>query len=177
MARDHFARGCQELGIAPKDLPSLTLAYHSTEHYGLIAQALQEQWQKSLGLKISLQKLDFKVLHDNLMKRNYDIGILYWIAQYNDQMNILDRFSTPTNPKNYSGWDNTDYAHLLASSLLEKTEKRRHALLAQAESLFVEEMPLIPIFHWQNAYVIREGVRGMYVSPIGSIHLEHVSFD
>ena len=49
--------------------------------------------------------------------------------------------------------------------------KERIAFLRQAEQILINEMPIAPIYHWNQVYLCQPRLKGMYISPIGSIHL------
>jgi oligopeptide transport system substrate-binding protein len=91
-------------------------------------------------------------------------------------MNILDRFRKKSNPKNYSNWENERYISLLDQSAFELGTKRE-VLLDEAEEIFIEEMPIAPIFHGSSIRMIQPYIKGIYTSSIGSVHLEKIYFD
>ena len=45
-------------------MEGLTFMYVSSEMNYLLAQELQNQWLKVLGVKVNLQSVEFKVLHE-----------------------------------------------------------------------------------------------------------------
>lgn len=176
-AKTHLERGLKELNLTPKDLDGLVLSYSTNTNYKRLAQAIQQQWKESLGISIKLEETDFKILMDKLNRRDYQIGLSIWIVQYNDQMNILDRFKSRSNAKNYPGWENEKYIQLLDQSALATSAEERLAILEEAEELITEETPFTPLYHWNCVYLKKARVHGLYISPVGSIHLNHVFID
>ena len=61
---------------------------------------------------------------DKLIKRDYFLRQSLWVAQYNDQMNILERFKYKTNAKNYANWENPEYIRLIDESFYQNGPKR-----------------------------------------------------
>ena len=49
--------------------------------------------------------------------------------------------------------------------------KKRISYLKQAENILIEEMPLSPVYHWNQVYLNKSYLKEVYISPIGSIHL------
>ncbi|HSX12210.1 MAG TPA: peptide ABC transporter substrate-binding protein, partial [Rhabdochlamydiaceae bacterium] len=154
-AQTFFQKGCEELGITPETFPEVTYYYSNSEQHSKIAQAIQQQWLKTLGVKVQLQNLDHKIFMKQLSQKEFYLAQTYWIAQYNDPMNILERFKFKDNAKNYPHWENEAYIQLLNQSMRVASEEERRKLMHKAEALFMEEMPLIPIFHWSCAFITK----------------------
>jgi len=180
-ARAHLQAGLQELGLEVSDLEKITLIYPIQERARSVVQILQENWMKHLGVKIELQSVTFKDFLTSINQGNFDICHFYWLAQYDDPMNILDRFRYKTNPKNYSKWENQEYIDLLeASAMADKDE--REQLLQQAEELIMRELPIAPIIHtsilrMKQPYVQNLQTFSIGFTPLQSIHLEPHSVD
>ena len=171
-AKEHFAQGLEELGIERAQFPKLKFYYSTSESDHKIAQALQQQWQEVLGIHVDLKCIDKKILLHLLKTRNYSIALSFWMAQYNDPMNILERFKYKSNVKNYPNWENKKYIKLLNASSLARTAEERSKLLEEAEALFLDDMPLAPIFHWNGAYISKP-----YVKSFGNVCIGNGFFD
>ncbi|MBS0648056.1 MAG: peptide ABC transporter substrate-binding protein [Verrucomicrobia bacterium] len=155
-AQKLFRRGLEELHITPQEFPVITYYYSHDSLNHKLAQALQQQWSKILGVKVHLEQSDHKVFLDRLKNRNYDLAQSFWFAQYNDPLSILERFKYQANAKNYCGWENPEYIRLLEKSYTDATEEERMKTLKTAEALFMEEMPLTPLYHWKSAFMIKD---------------------
>ena len=138
-----------------------------------IAQAIQQQIAKVLGVKMQLEGIENKVFMDKLTKRDYAIAQAMWFAQYSDQMNILERFKYRDNAKNYSHWENAEFIHLLDQSAYETGDKRL-ATLEQAEEIFLDEMPIAPIYHWEFSYMVQPYLNDVGLSPIGDVYFHDI---
>lgn len=57
---------------------------------------------------------------------------------------------------------------------MDTTPEERAVTLEEAEALFIEEMPLAPIFHFNNAYLVQKSVKNFAISPIGVIYFTHL---
>ncbi len=167
--------GLKETGLTKQDFEKITLIYPQRENSNSLCQILQQQWLSNLGLNIQLECLDFKIFLEKLSSSQYAICQYNWVAQYDDPMNILERFRKKSNPKNYCNWENSDYINLLDLSAFEQGATR-DALLDKAEKIILEEMPIAPIYHSSCFRMIQPYIKGVFSSSIGSIHLEKIEF-
>lgn len=175
-AKTLLEQGLRELGVT-KDIFKEVSYYYSTS--GLnhkIAQALQQQWQNALGIQVKIENIDHKILMNKLVKRDYCFAQGIWMAQYNDQMNILERFKLKENAKNYPNWENPEYARLLEESFFENGLKRAE-ILEKAEEIFLNEMPICPIYHWGMTYIVQPYLNNIGLSPIGELIFEKLDIE
>lgn len=167
-AKELFQKGLDELGIQASDLNGIHLSYYTSETYRKIVQALQQQWLEVLGVEIKLENMERRVLMEKLNKRDYEMALTIWIAQYSDQMNILERYKLKENSKNYAGWENPQFIRLLNESVNCRSDEERMQILEKAESIFMDEMPVAPIYHMNCSFLMKPYVKGLHVTPIGS---------
>ncbi|MDN3507198.1 MAG: peptide ABC transporter substrate-binding protein [Simkaniaceae bacterium] len=173
-ARLSFAKGLKELGITKKEFPEIKYLYGKSESHHKIAQALQQQWHEVLGIKLKLECVEKKYLIHLLKNRNYQAAQSFWMAQYKDPMNIFERFKSKENVKNYPNWENETFIELLNASNEASSDEERFALLQQAEALFLDEMPLAPIFHWNSAYIAKPHIKSIGSAAIGNGFFDRV---
>lgn len=166
--------GMQELGITREVFKEITYYYSVSDLNNKIAQAIQQQWQNALGVRIRIEGIQHKILMDKLTKRDYHFSQNLWLSQYNDQMNILERFKFKTNAKNYANWENPHYIRLLEDSFYTNGAERA-AILERAEEIFLSEMPICPIFHWEMAYIVQPHLDDVGITPIGDLVFEKLS--
>ncbi|MCH9613586.1 MAG: Oligopeptide-binding protein OppA [Chlamydiia bacterium] len=175
-AKKHLEVGLKELGMTIDDLQGFEMVYTVSGDHKRVAQAIQEQWMKTLGVKVSLRGLQHKIFMDTLVGRSYDIGLAYLLAQYADQMNIFDRFKYVANPKNYPGWEHPEYIHYLDASMVADSDEERFALLSKAEKLILDDMPLTPVFYWTIGALVNPKLHKVGRSKIGSMLWEGVKW-
>lgn len=176
LAHQHLQIALKELGIQKKDLNNLTYCYSNSDSHHKIAQVLQNQWHETLGIRIKLQSMENKMLLDRLTKRHYDFAQTLWRAQYHDPMNILERFKLKHNPKNYAAWENYQFKELLEQSSLLHGEERME-ILRRAEKIFLEDLPIAPLYHWNFCYLHKPHVKNIQQSPVGGVFFERLSME
>lgn len=96
----------------------------------------------------------------------YDIAAGGWIGDVIDPINFLECFITDGG-NNRTGWGNEAYDELLAKTMAIGDTAERNSVFDQAETILIEEMPIIPIYHYTHPFLIDPRVRGYTSNLIG----------
>jgi oligopeptide transport system substrate-binding protein len=176
LARSYLKKGLQELQLRPEDL-NVTFKYENSEIAHRLAQAMQQQWNKTLGVNVKLEAAELKTFIDSMRRHNFQIGLIYWMLHYNSPMDIMDRYRSKDLLKNYPGWENRQYTQLLDDYFVEPDEQKGREILAQAEKIFIADMPVIPLFHFSRPYLSKPTLKGLHVSPIGDVFFNEAYFE
>jgi len=171
-ARALFQKGIEELKQKGEKLPTFVLSYSSSERNHLIAQAIQQQWQEVLGIQVQLQAMELKVLFQRVSTQDYELAAGSWIADIHDPVNFLEVFKHKTTSTNNTNWERPEYAHLLDLAAQIADAKKRQDLLHQGEELLMNEMPIIPIFHYTMNYLKQDRVKDEALSSLGNLDLK-----
>lgn len=175
-AWSHFQEGLKELAISKDDIPPITLCYAQQERSHKIAQAVQHQWEKALGIKVILETCERSVLIDKLSHNNYQISMGSWFGDIADPINFLEVFKYKDTSTNHTLWENEEYISLLDNSSIETDPIVRRELLSKAEGIIISEMPLIPIYHATFNHLSR-GLVGVYFSSLGYLDFTYAFKD
>lgn len=162
-----FQKGVEELGSFPSE--EITLNYQANELHRRIAQAIQQQWENAFGLNIRLSESDFKTQMALLQNRNYSIALDSWVVQYTDPVSILERFKFRTTKKNFPGYENQEYIQILNRASAVNDAEERLRLLRSAESIMAQDMPLAPIYHFNQAILSNSRFTNLQFSPLGTL--------
>jgi len=171
-AKIYLELGLAELGMSIEQVSPVTLLFRTGAIDRMIAQVIQRKWKDILGIDIDLIQTDFKTHKDFLHRRDYQVAIANWVAQYQDPINILERFKDPKSPKNYPAWNNLEYSSLVEQILDAADLDERNELVEKAEDLIAEKIPLLPIYHWYNPCLTHTRVRNLCPIPSGGILFE-----
>ncbi|EAO7496400.1 peptide ABC transporter substrate-binding protein, partial [Salmonella enterica] len=129
-AKQLLAEGMKELGVT--QLPTITLSYNTTDRHKKIAEAIQDQWRKALGIDVKLMNKEFKVHLDDMHQLNYEVARIGWNADFNDPINYMEMFRDQNTGNNDTGWENERYKELLKLSATENDPAKRTQLFAEA---------------------------------------------
>ncbi|WP_215216765.1 MULTISPECIES: peptide ABC transporter substrate-binding protein [Candidatus Rhabdochlamydia] len=168
-AKTFLEEAMVELGISREIFDSVILYYYSrTFGADELMQKLQQQWLNALDIFIKIEYLDSKTIMDKLIKGDYHMCFMRRDALYNDPMSVLERFKYKDYIKNYSNWENQEYIRLLDKSFYEQSDARSQ-ILEQAERIFLNEMPVIPLYHEDYIYIINPNLK--YKVPLSGDRL------
>jgi oligopeptide transport system substrate-binding protein len=178
LAKTMFTKALTELkeqGV-PVDslLNTLIFSYDNKELSRQIAQAIQQEWEENLGLTVTLQENDFKTHISNLQRRHYAIALESWGVHYLDPSSILDRFKYGHSPKNYPGFENKKYISFLNVAQRMSDPALRLEILEKAEALIVNEMPLTPIFHFNQILLKSNRFTNISATPLGEVLFRNI---
>lgn len=171
-----FQKALEEMDLSKDELPEITLIYPVDERSHKVAQTLQQQWFKALGITIKLQRLETQLFIQRVKERNFQIAIGSWFADIRDPINFLDIFRSKEVPTNATSWENVQFAELLRASMSETNPTKRLALLNQAEDLLLGEMPVIPLYFASYNYVKDITLLGVYFSDLGYLDFKYAFF-
>ena len=148
-----------ELGVS-KEIFDPVILYYYSRTFGVseLIQTIQQQWLNALGVLIKTEYLESKTTMDKLIKGDYHMCFMRRDALYNDPMSILEGFKYRDYIKNYSNWENQEYIRLLDKSFYEQSDARAQ-ILEQAERIFLNEMPVIPLYHEDYIYIINPDLK------------------
>ncbi len=157
-----------------KGLPALVCTFSiGTDSNRATVEVLQEMWRQALGITISLQQVEGKILQDMEQHRTYQLLFDGWIGDYPDPTTFLDLLET-RNGNNHAGWSSPDYDRLLKDAATAPAAGR-FPLLQKAETLLLEATPVIPLFYRPQRELRQPMVLGWYDNPLGRHPLKHVS--
>ncbi|WP_120188307.1 peptide ABC transporter substrate-binding protein [Ammoniphilus oxalaticus] len=164
--------GLQELGMT-RDQLSVSLSYNTNEAHAKIAQAIQDQWKQALGVDVKLSNAEWKVYIEDLHQGNFEIGRMGWLADYDDPVTFLELYKDKHGGNNDTLWENAQYQQLLTQSDQETDPAKRKELLAQAEQILMDEMPIAPIYFYTQSYVKTDKVKGVILHGTGDIDYKY----
>ena len=151
-------------------LPTLEFMYNTEGDHKLVAQAIQQDWDK-IGVKVELTNQEWKVFLNTRQEGQYEIARHGWSGDYVDPMTFLDLWLTGGG-NNDAGYSNAEYDALVNQAKAEGDEAKRWELMRQAEDILMNDMPIIPLYYYTKVKAAKPEVKGVRVSTLG-----HVFFD
>lgn len=154
--------------------PGLELIYNTNEAHRKIAVAVQQMWKKYLNIDITIANQEWKVYLNAVSQRDFQMARRGWIGDYVDPNNFLDLFISGGGNNN-TGFANDYYDDLiLQKAPRAATEEARFAIFHEAETLLMEQMPIIPIYTYATRHLVHPSVEGLYANLMDSLNLKYV---
>ncbi|MBS0620818.1 MAG: peptide ABC transporter substrate-binding protein [Verrucomicrobia bacterium] len=164
-AKHYLSLAIEELG----PLPPITLLYNTQSAHHKIAQAIQEQWNKTLGIRVRLDNKEWKVFLDELRHHQFQIARMGGVASINDPCTFLDTYRYLSGTGNHSQWTNPQFSAILEEAEKTADGEKRLELLRKAETLLMEEMPIAPIYYYAGTYLKKPYVKGVFLSELNDV--------
>lgn len=146
-----------------RGFPRVSIIFNSEAHHGDVGQYVRRQWLENLGVDVSLEPMEVKVFRQQLRSGLFAVARGSWSGDYNDISTFLDCYRSGSE-NNDTGWSNLQYDRLMDLAAVETDQARRQELFGQAEQLLMQEQPIVPLYHYVNAYLFREDVKGLYTN-------------
>ena len=112
-------------------------------------------WKEHLNIKVTLVNQEWKVYLDTVDNKQFRLARMGWIGFYVDPGTFLNRFTTGC-ATNRTGFSNARYDEIietLAPAAI--TRQERYALMSEAETLFMQEHAIIPIYSYSGKHLIQ----------------------
>lgn len=168
-ARLLLAKALSELDLSLEALDPICISYRNNERNAVLAQAVQQQLTEGLGIAVALEAVEGKIFSQKVAEQDYQLAAGSWTADFNDPINFLEVFKCKDAGTNHTDWEHPKYIDLLNRSTLCTDSKERQRLLHEAEQVLMEQMPIIPIFHFTLNYLQSDQLQEVALSPLGQI--------
>ncbi|WP_339748533.1 peptide ABC transporter substrate-binding protein [uncultured Maricaulis sp.] len=166
MARDILVAA----GYGPDNPFRFEYTYRATGDNPRVAPVVQNDWSAIADwVQPELIVNDTQIHYDNLRAGDFQIADGGWIADYNDPYNFLFLGEYRSVPMNYARYNNPEYDALVERANQEQDLEVRGGLLAEAEQMLVNDMPIIPLVFYVNKNLVNPRVTG-WVDNLTDIH-------
>ncbi|MEM1105823.1 MAG: peptide ABC transporter substrate-binding protein [Pseudomonadota bacterium] len=160
----------EEAGFGPERPLEFTYMYRNTGDNMKPPPVAQQNWKQIADwVEPELLLQDTKVLYARLREGDFEVSDAGWVADYNDPQNFLYLLESDTGQLNYGAFNNSEYDALLTASNLELDLDRRADLLAQAEQIMLDEVPLTPMWFAVNQNMVDPTLTG-WADNVVDIH-------
>ncbi|OWJ80227.1 peptide ABC transporter substrate-binding protein [Haematobacter genomosp. 1] len=155
---DEAKKLLEEAGVAPGSL-TVELRYNTSENNKNTMAAIADML-KNIDINARLNEVE-GTTYFNYMREDgpFDISRAGWIGDYNDPQNFL-MINMGNTPFNYSRWKSPEYDALMnkAAETLDLGERAK--VLAEAETLLLDQLPVIPILSYSSRALVSTKVGG-----------------
>jgi len=137
---------------------NITLIYANDENNHLIAQHIQKELYSKLKININLRKMELPTLWKKLIKKEYDVSLVSWFADYPDYQNIFERLTIKNHHKNHTGFNTKNF-------------------FEDTDHLLKEEFPIYPLFQWNFQIFAQSKIKNICINSSGIVLLDKIIFN
>jgi oligopeptide transport system substrate-binding protein len=147
----------------------LELRYNTSQLHRRMAVAVAAMWKQVLGIATELVNEEWKVFVNNRK-----MGVVTevfrggWIADYADPASFLDLFISDS-ALNSTFYTNPEFDQAM-SSIHQASGSERMELLHKAETLLLQDMPVIPLYYYVSRHLVNTRITG-FADNVRDIHL------
>ncbi len=124
-----------------------------------LAQVVQQSWKELLGLEITIEPLTLAVVVDRMFAGDYTLLVMGYGSAYPDAMSYLEMY-TSSFPYQTAFWNVKEYDDLIAKAFEQTGEARMDSLLS-AEKIFMDGLPVAPVYQRAANYLDKPYVKGI----------------
>ncbi len=162
-----------------KVLPKLVFAYNTNEDHKRVAENIQAQLKRNLGVEVSLKNSEWKLYLASLNSKNTQdrphMFRLGWLADYPDTDTFLSLF-TSASDQNKTLWKNTEYDKWIEAARTEADPIKRAQLYKKAQEILTQtEVPVLPVYTYVGHYMVQKRVKDYPINALQTMNFSKVS--
>lgn len=144
-----------------KGFPTLEIMTTSRDVQKLMAETVQSMWESVLGIHVDIRACEWTAYKAAQQNGDYDISSSSWSGDYLDPATFVELWRNGGG-NNCTGWGSAACDAALAEAGAATTTDARMQALRRAETLMLEEQPIIPLYYSERTYLKDPRVRGWY---------------
>lgn len=143
-----------------------------------ITQTLAEaiaSYLAEVGIRAAVKTEDWAAYLKDYMSGNFPMYMLGWNADFADPDTFVYTFYGPQAVPRF-GWDHPEVVALAERARQVPGQADRASIYAQVLTVAQEQVPMLPLAHEAKFIVVRKGVEGVILNPLGAFpRLSNVS--
>jgi oligopeptide transport system substrate-binding protein len=167
-AERHMATALDELGVASAaEVGPLKIGFIAGFDNEPRVAFLAEAWRRAFDLDFAQMATEQGVFYDDRSAGVFDIMFDGWGADYPDPGNQLDGIFTCGGGNNHRHYCNPEFDALVARAGVEPDPVQRVAIYQEAQTLLMNDAPILPLRYQVVAYQAKPYVVGLTDYPPG----------
>jgi oligopeptide transport system substrate-binding protein len=142
--------------------------YNTSEGHKQVAELVQGMWEDNLGFTIGLTNEEWALFQATRTDGNYDMSRGGWLTDFMDPSGMIGIF-TQGNAYNDPDYNNPDFEAAIEDAKTATTAADHFDALYTAHQIFMDDMPVIPIYHYNDVMLVKSRVQGWSRSVLGGI--------
>jgi oligopeptide transport system substrate-binding protein len=172
LAVTKFATAASELGMTvaelQTELSAKEYAHNTSDGHKLVAELMQSMWKEVLGFEITITNEEWALFQVSRTEGDFDLARGGWLTDFMDPSGMIGIF-VQGNAYNDPDYNSADFEAKMALASSATTSAAHFQALYDAHEIFMADMPVIPIYHYNDTLLIKSYVKGWSRSVLGSI--------
>ncbi|MBQ6174316.1 MAG: peptide ABC transporter substrate-binding protein [Clostridia bacterium] len=152
--------------------PEVVIVTKNDEQQLRMAQILSQMWKDNLGISCKIDPRESSSYWGDLARGDFSVDRNGYTVDYADASANLKIWVTGSNASE-NQWDDPVYDELFNKTLAMTDPAEREAALIEAEKYLADQMPGMPMYSYDNQYLVKPNVTGVTCNPIGHIFYEY----
>ncbi|MCF2640920.1 peptide ABC transporter substrate-binding protein [Roseburia hominis] len=173
-------------GMLSADTP-ISLEFLLNEGSGnqAIAEAIQSDWS-SIGIECNIKTEEWDTFINDRKAGAFSIARGGWVADYSDPINMLEIFTSDSgnndtqfgkDPSNTAAPDWTKYDELINQIRTTTDLEGRVAMMHEAEDMLMDTWAVVPLYYYNDLYMCKTNVSGVYSDVFGTKHFQYATIN
>lgn len=139
-------------------VPKLEIRFNTNEDHQRVAENIQAQLKRNLGLNVELKNEEWKVYLATLKTDPPQIFRFGWLADYPDPNNFVE-LVTSYSDNNHTKWGNQKFDDLVIKAAAAASDAERSKLYSEAQKILLEEdVAMVPLYTGVGLLLVSERV-------------------
>ena len=174
LAQTLFQESLEKINRSQEDFSTIQIAYIASKQNEALAEFIQQQWFEHLGILLKLNPLDTETFYEKLHKKELDLVCHNLETQIVDPAQFLETF---TDSLALANWSEPAFTESLTSSFICRDLSQKEAILAQAEKMILDALPIIPLCNSALVYMQNQKLKNVHISQLGDVDFSEAYVD
>lgn len=163
-----MAKAREKAGIPAKEKITVKFGIMDSDFMKNFVQILQKAWQP-LGVELVSESRPSEQYNGAISGWDADLFAYSWIGDFADPLAFLELFRSDSS-LNVAGYRNEAFDGLLHQASVADDSSEHYKLLAQAESMLLDDCVIIPVYHPVSLHIIDTDVIGGWQTNAMDLH-------
>lgn len=150
------------------ELNTKEYAHNTSDGHKLVAELMQSMWKEVLGFEITITNEEWALFQVSRTEGDFDLARGGWLTDFMDPSGMIGIFQQG-NAYNDPDYNSAAFEAAMALASSATTSAAHFDALYDAHEIFMADMPVIPIYHYNDTLLIKSYVKGWSRSVLGSI--------
>lgn len=161
-------------GLDPAQKTVIDIVCPNWEKAMTIAQFIQAELKKNLGLEVNIQTFDHKTFRAQLALYTFPMFILSWSADYPDPDNFMSVFLSMSG-NNRLQWKNSQYDAKVLLARFNQNQKARTRLYDESQKILVEEdAAIVPLYNEPILALVNPLVKNLEINALNYLKIRAI---